>query len=268
MSRRLEGQTAWISGAASGIGEAVARLFAAEGARVAIVDLQVGRARQLQQELLSAGGQALAVPGDVSSEADIQQSIADTVSHFGGLQIIVNCAGIVHVQTLDEYSTADWEQLMAVNLRSVFLSVRHGIAHLRQNVRSYVVNLGSISSFVGQSSTPAYTAAKYAVLGLSRSIALDYAADGVRCNCVCPGITDTPMLRQHMSPNFGERLAERLHRVPLGRALKAEEVARAALYFSCEDSAGVTGTSLVIDGGYLAAAEWNRRDVALPGDLP
>lgn len=267
MSRRLEGQTAWVSGGASGIGEAVVRLFAAEGARVAIADRQVERAKQLQQEVAAANGQSLVVRCDVSSETEIEQSIERTVSHFGGLQIIVNCAGIVHVQTLDEYSTADWDQLMAVNLRSVYLSVRHGIEHLRKQARSYVVTLGSISSFVGQGSTPAYTASKFAVLGLSRSIALDYASDGVRCNCICPGITDTPMLRHHMSPNFEEQLAERLHRVPMGRALSAGEVAKAALYFSCEDSAGVTGTSLVVDGGYLAAAEWNRRDIALPGDL-
>lgn len=265
MSRRLDGQTAWVSGGASGIGEAVVRLFAAEGARVAIVDVQAERAGQLQKEIAAGGGGALAIPGDVSSEAQVERSIEQTAEHFGGLHIIVNCAGIVHIQTLDQYSTADWDQLMAVNVRSVFLSVRYGMHHLRKQARSYVVNIGSISSFVGQASTPAYTASKHAVLGLSRSIALDHAVDGVRCNCVCPGVTDTPMLRHHMSPNFDQRLSERLHRVPTGRAIAPAEVARAALYLSCEDSAGVTGTSLVIDGGYLAAAEWNCPDVILPG---
>ncbi len=120
---------------------------------------------------------------------------------------------------------------MAINLRSIYLSLRFALPHMRRAGKSYIVNLGSISSFVGQASTPAYTASKYAVLGLSRSIALDHAADGVRCNCICPGITDTPMLRHHMSPDFESRLSARLHRVPLGRALAASEVARAALYF-------------------------------------
>ena len=170
----------------------------------------------------------------------------------------MNCAGIVHVQLLHEYSQEQWDRLMGVNVKSIFFSIKHGLAHLRKNPRSYMVNIGSISSFVGQASTPAYTASKYAVLGLSRSIALDYAALGLRCNCVCPGITDTPMLREHLNktPDPGATLAKRVRRVPLGAALKPMEIARAVLYLSCEDSAGVTGTSLVVDGGYLAAAEW------------
>ena len=116
-----------------------------------------------------------------------------------------------------------------------------------------------MASFVGQGSTPAYTASKGAVLMLSKSIALDYAADGLRCNCVCPGITDTPMLREHlnMNPDPEAALRQRLRRVPMGVALSPDDIARAVLYFACEDSAGVTGTSLVVDGGYLAAAEWN-----------
>jgi NAD(P)-dependent dehydrogenase (short-subunit alcohol dehydrogenase family) len=147
---------------------------------------------------------------------------------------------------------------MSVNLKSVFFSFKHAWAHLRKNPRSYIVNIGSISSFVGQAATPGYTASKFAVLGLSRSIALDYAVGGLRCNCVCPGITDTPMLREHLdaSGDAETALANRLRRVPLGKALQPLEVARAVLYLSCEDSAGVTGTSLVVDGGYLAAAEW------------
>jgi NAD(P)-dependent dehydrogenase (short-subunit alcohol dehydrogenase family) len=129
---------------------------------------------------------------------------------------------------------------------------------LKRNARSYVVNIGSISSYVGQGGTPAYTASKGAVLMLSKSIALDYAADGLRCNCVCPGITDTPMLREHLdkTPNPDATLAARVRRVPIGVALTPADIAKAALYLSCEDSAGVTGTSLVVDGGYLTAAEW------------
>ncbi len=150
-------------------------------------------------------------------------------------------------------------QSVEVNLKSIFFSIKHGIQYLKRQSPSYVVNVGSVSSFVGQAATPAYTASKSAVLGLSRSIALDYAAIGLRCNCVCPGITDTPMLREHLDKTSDPEatLAGRLRRVPMRLPLKPAEIARAILYLSCDDSAGVTGTSLVVDGGYLAAAEWD-----------
>ncbi len=244
MGERLRGQTAWISGAASGIGAATARLFAEEGANVAAVDIR--------------GGETVTIQADVSSEEQVRDSLAKTVARFDSLHIIVNCAGLVHVKQLHEYDGADWDRLMGVNLKSIFFSVKHGLQYLRRQPRSYVVNVGSISSFVGQAATPAYTASKSAVLGLTRSIALDYAALGVRCNCVCPGITDTPMLREHLdkTPDPEATLSERLRRVPMRSALQPADIARAVLYLSCEDSAGVTGTSLVVDGGYLAAAEW------------
>ena len=259
MGCRLEGQTAWISGSASGIGAATARLFADEGGKVALVDVHADRVNSVRDAIAARGGNALAIAVDVSVETDVRDSLAETVAHFGGLNTIVNCAGIVHVGPLHEYDEADWDRLMGVNLKGIFFSIKHGLQHLRRNKRSYVVNVGSISSFVGQASTPAYTASKSAVLGLSRSIALDYASLGLRCNCVCPGITDTPMLREHLDkgPNPEAKLADRLRRVPMRTALSPDDIARAVLYLSCEDSSGVTGTSLVVDGGYLAAAEWD-----------
>jgi NAD(P)-dependent dehydrogenase (short-subunit alcohol dehydrogenase family) len=259
MAGRLNGQTAWISGAASGIGEATARLFADEGACVTLVDVQEERGRASAESIMRRSGRAAFVSADVSSEESVKYSITQTVARFGGLNIVVNCAGIVHLGPLHQYTEADWDRLMGVNLKSIFFSVKHAIPFLRQARRSYVVNVGSISSFVGQAETPAYTASKAAVLGLSRSIALDYASLGLRCNCVCPGITDTPMLREHLdvTPDPTATLAARLRRVPTRTALAPEDIARAILYLSCEDSAGVTGTSLVVDGGYLAAAEWD-----------
>ena len=256
--KRLDGQVVWISGASSGIGEATAELFAAEGAKVALVDVQVDRGQQVVGEILNSGGQAIYLEADVSESSQVARSIAETVKQFGGLQIIVNCAGVVHVGPLHDYSEGEWDTLMGVNLKSIFFSLKYGLAHLRRNERSYVVNIGSVSGFIGQAHTPAYTSSKHAVIGLTRSIALDYAVDGIRCNNVCPGITDTPMLRYHLNtaPDPEEALANRLRRVPMGIALKPMDVARAALYFSCEDSAGITGTSLVIDAGYTAAAEW------------
>ncbi len=255
---RLQGQVVWISGAASGMGEASAELFAAEGGRVAVVDVQVERGRQVVGRITDQGGEAVFLACDVAQEDQVRESIEATAVHFGALQAIVNCAGIVHVAPLHAYSEQEWDRLMGVNLKSIFFSVKHGIAHLRKQKRSYMVNIGSVGSFIGQAGTPAYTTSKHAVLGLSRSIALDYAVDGLRCNCICPGITDTPMLRFHLNTTADPEatLAERLRRVPMGVALMPADIARAALYFCCEDSAGITGTSLVVDGGYMTAAEW------------
>jgi NAD(P)-dependent dehydrogenase (short-subunit alcohol dehydrogenase family) len=257
MSRRLTGQTAWISGAASGIGAATARLFVEEGANVALVDIRADRGEMTAEH----GGATVSIQADVSVEDQVRDSLANTVDAFGALNIIVNCAGVVHVEPLHEYDEDDWDRLMGVNLKGIFFSVKHGVQYLRRKPPSYVVNIGSISSFVGQAATPAYTASKSAVLGLSRSIALDYAAIGLRCNCVCPGITDTPMLREHLdkTPDPEATLTERLRRVPLRLPLSPRDIAKAVLYLSCEDSVGVTGTSLVVDGGYLAAAEWDSR---------
>jgi NAD(P)-dependent dehydrogenase (short-subunit alcohol dehydrogenase family) len=270
MSGRLSGQSVWISGGASGIGAATVRLFASEGARIAIIDVQEEPGRRLEAEVRSAGGEARFIPCDVAQEDQVRSSIEQTAARFEGLQVVVNAAGMVDVRTLEETTEEEWDRLMAVNLKSIVFSFKHGVPHLRANDRSYVVNVGSISSLVGQAGTPAYTTSKAAVLGLSRSIALDYAAIGVRCNCVCPGITDTPMLRHHLAASGDARqsLGRRVRRVPLGRVLTPGEIARAILYFSCEDSAGVTGTSLVIDGGYTTAAEWDSPRITLPDDLP
>ena len=192
MGNRLSGQVAWISGAGSGIGAATAALFIEEGARVALVDLHFRADSRPPGDITPEASAALLIQADVAIEDDVERSIEQAVAHFGGLNIIVNCAGVVHVKPLHEYESSEWDRLMGVNLKSIFFSVKHGLTYLRSARPSYVVNVGSISSFVGQAATPAYTASKSAVLGLTRSIALDYAALGVRCNCVCPGITDTP----------------------------------------------------------------------------
>ena len=226
---------------------------------MAVVDLRADRAQQAAKEICLAGGQAVGFRCDVGQEEDVRSCIEKTVKKFGTLSIIVNNAGVVYVRKLHESSEQEWDRLMAVNIKSIFFSLKHGLRHLSNIRRSWIVNIGSISSFVGQANTPAYTTSKHAVLGLTRSIALDYARYGVRCNCVCPGITETPMLREHLEMTTDPQgaLSARLRRVAMGVALSPEHIARAVLYLSCDDSFGVTGTSLTIDCGYLAAAEWD-----------
>jgi NAD(P)-dependent dehydrogenase (short-subunit alcohol dehydrogenase family) len=268
MSARLAGQVAWISGAASGIGAATARLFASEGASVAIVDVCDQDGEQLVNEIASSGGKAMYSHCDVASSEQVRLSIESTVAQFGSLNIVVNCAGIVHVGLLHEYSEDDWDQLMAVNVKGIFFSLTQAFPHFQKIARSYMVNVGSISSHVGQRLTPAYTTSKGAVLSLTQSIALDYASMGLRCNCVSPGITDTPMLRKHLNttPDPDATLRQRVRRVPMNRAMHPDDIARSILYLSCEDSSGISGTTIVVDGGYLAAGEWDTVDDSMtPG---
>ena len=255
---RLENQVAWISGATSGIGAATARLFAREGAKVVLVGRRVALSRRLAAELKAPGGEALAIACDVSKERQVRDSIRRTVERFGRLDILVNNAGMVHIKPLHEYTEAEWDHVMAVNVKSMFFAVKHAMPLLRRAGRGYIVNVGSISSFVGQALTPVYTTSKHAIVGLTKSIALDYATDGIRCNCVCPGITDTPMLREHLNaqPDPEAALAARLRRVPMGVALTPDDVAKTILFLSCEESSGITGTTQIIDAGYLTAAEW------------
>ena len=262
MPERLQGQVAWISGGASGIGEATARLFAEEGASVAIADVRDELGDQLAADIRSAGRIAAYSKCDVSDTSQVKQSVDSTVKEFGKLDIVVNCAGIVHVGMLHEYAEDDWDRLMGVNVKGIFLALKHSISYLSRQERSYIINVGSISSHIGQRLTPAYTTSKGAVQSLTQSIALDYASMGLRCNNVCPGITDTPMLREHLNTTADpdETLRQRVRRVPMNRAMSPIDIARTILYLGCEDSSGVTGTSVVVDGGYLAAAEWDTAD--------
>jgi NAD(P)-dependent dehydrogenase (short-subunit alcohol dehydrogenase family) len=260
---RLSGKVAWISGATSGIGEATAELFAEEGAAVALIGRRVELSEQIADRIRTEGGRAMACACDVSSEDQVRTTIEETAERFGGIHIVVNNAGMVQVKPLHEYSSEEWDYLMAVNVKSMFFAVKHALPFLKAHRQSRVVNVGSISSFVGQATTPVYTTSKHAVLGLTRSIALDYAADGVLCNCVCPGITLTPMLQEHLDKTGDAEAAlrTRLGRVPLGRPLTPRDVAKSILYFASDDSAGVTGTSLVVDAGYLTAAEWHTEPI-------
>ena len=255
---KLAGRAVWISGGGSGMGAATARLFASHGAAVAIADVQAERGRDVVAAIARDGGRAVFHECDVARADRVRESIDATAATFGRLDVLVNSAGVVHVAPLHEYPEDDWDALFGVNLKSVYLATKFALPHLRRSPRSWIVNVGSIGSFTAQALTPAYNTSKAAVLQLTKAIAADYAADGVRCNCVCPGITDTPMLRYHLSKAADPDglLARRLRRSPTGVVLRSEDIARAILYLSCDDSVGITGTSLVVDGGYLAVSEW------------
>ena len=257
--KKLAGKTAWVSGANKGIGEGVARLFAAHGAKVAMIGRTAEEGVRIAGQIRNEGGEAFFIKCDVTDEAQIKASIQETVSMYGTVDILINNAGTVEVKMLHEYTAAEWDRLMSLNVRSMFLSFKYAFPYLATHERSYVVNIGSISSFVGQDMTPAYTASKGAVLNLSKSIGLDYARYGIRCNCVCPGITDTPLLHSHLNTEKDPEAhyRKRLERVPMNAPMYPSDIAKACLYFSCEDSSGITATSLIVDGGYLGCAEWD-----------
>jgi NAD(P)-dependent dehydrogenase (short-subunit alcohol dehydrogenase family) len=256
---RLDNQIAWISGAAQGIGAGAAMLFAEEGASVLVADINESMGTALVEQIIAKDQHAAFVKCDVTKACDVQKSIDAAVKTFGGLHIMINNVGIVDVGMLHQASEQIWTRVIDTNLKSIYYSLKYAFDYLQKNDKSYIVNVGSISSYVAQDRTPIYTTTKGAILQLTRSIAVDYARYGIRCNCICPGITDTPMLRHHLASlhDPDEHLAKRLRRVPIGRILTPRDIARSILYFSCEDSAGVTGTSTIIDGGYLAAAEWD-----------
>ena len=259
--KRLEARVALVSGAGSGIGQGIAELFAAEGAKVALLELDAAKGQETLERIHATGGEALLLPADVSKEADVRQAVAATLAAYGALHHLVNNAGIVLVKPLEECTEAEWDTVMAVNLKSVFLTVKHSLPALKRAEGATVVNVGSVSSFVGQGQTPSYVASKGAVMMLTKALALDYARYGIRVNCICPGITDTPLFRYHvsMTPDPEATLESRAARVPLGRFLTPRDIARAALYLSTDDSSGITGIAHVVDGGYLAAAEWDNR---------
>ena len=256
---KLTGKVAIVTGAASGIGRASAIAFGREGAKVVVADLSRSGAEETARWICSDGSEAFPIEVDVSSEADVHRMVEDTAARWGRIDILFNNAAVLLVKPVEQMSETEWDRVMAVNVKGSFLAVKHVVPHMRRGGGGAILNTGSIASLAGQVGTPAYSASKGAIALLTKSLALDLGRDRIRVNCICPGITDTPMLREHLGHGAeGEaRIKARLSRVPLGEILRPEDVARAVLYLLSDDSAGVTGVLHVVDAGLMAAAEFD-----------
>ena len=249
---RLDNKVAFISGGARGMGAAEARLFAQEGAKVVIGDVLDEEGHQTEAAINDFGGECLYVHLDVSSEESWAAAVAETISRFGKLNILVNNAGVVSRTPLEELDVEEWDRVININSKGVFLGTKAAIPEMRQLGGGSIVNVSSISGIVGQSDVSAvYNASKGAVRIFTKSTAIQYASEGIRANSIHPGPIDTPMttfLRQGDS----QAVAESIARIPLGRDGVPEDVAYGVLYLASDESSFVTGSELVIDGGFIA----------------
>lgn len=248
-----------VTGAASGIGRASAIAFAREGANVAVVDCNEEGAKETVRSMQSEDREVFLCCIDVTRETEIARMVQETVERWGRIDILFNNAGVLLVKPIEQMTEAEWDRVMAVNVKSAFLATKHVVPHMKRIGKGAILNTGSIGSFTGQVGTPVYSASKGAIALLTKSLALDLGRDGIRVNCICPGITDTAMLREHLGhgDEGEERIRARLARVPLGKILSPDDVARAAVYLVSNDSEGITGILHVVDGGLIAASEFN-----------
>jgi cyclopentanol dehydrogenase len=255
---RLDGKVALISGGARGQGATEAQLFAREGAKVVLGDLLDEAGKQVEETIRQQGGEATYVHLDVTSEADWVEAVGTAVNRYGTLDILVNNAGISGARArgepvhLEDATEAAWDRVLAVNAKGVFLGTKHAIPAMRQAGGGSIINISSIAGLVGGfgPSSGAYGASKGAVRLLTKSTATQYAKDGIRCNSVHPGFIDTPMTERSLSiPATRE---DRIRRTPLGRIGTPEDIAYGVLYLASDESSFVTGSELVIDGGYTA----------------
>lgn len=250
MNISFENQAALITGAGSGIGLATAQAFAEAGAAVALADLNHNTVQTAADQLTAAGHQAIAIRCDVANETDAAEAVERTVSAFGRLDAAYNNAGI-HAPVIEtaEADGEDFDRVIAVNLRGIWNCMKYELRHMRDQGSGAIVNCSSQSGLVGTAGLGAYTASKHAVIGLTRSAALEYASRGIRINAICPGTSDTPMVANAIAA-APEHMETIVNGIPLGRLGHADEIASAVLWL-CSPGAGFTvGQALVIDGGY------------------
>jgi NAD(P)-dependent dehydrogenase (short-subunit alcohol dehydrogenase family) len=253
---QLSGKVALITGAASGIGRAAALLFAHEGAALALADVNADAGQRVANEIAQSGGRAFFGPMDVTRAADCQRLVERAIREFGRIDILFNNAGIIRRATVLELSEDDWDRVMAVNVKSIYLLSREVIPHMQKAGGGTIINTASGWGLTGGARAAVYCASKGAAVLLTKAMAVDHGPQKIRVNCICPGDTDTGMLREE-ARQLGEEnsrfLAESAKR-PLGRVGTPEEIAQAALYLASDASSFVTGTALVVDGGGLAGS--------------
>ena len=248
---RLEHKVALISGGARGMGAAEARMFAREGARVVIGDVLETEGRQVEAEINEIGGECVFIHLDVTQESEWQRAVETAATRFGKLDVLVNNAGIVTMSTIEGTSGDEWDRVLDVNTKGVFLGTKAAIPEMRKAGGGSIVNISSISGMVGHvGGSAAYNASKGAVRIFTKSTAIQYATDGIRANSVHPGAIDTPMSGERLTNPELQRQAEA--RTPLGRTAHPDEVAYGVLFLASDESSFMTGSELVIDGGLTA----------------
>lgn len=249
MDKDLQGKTALVTGAASGIGKAVALLYGQHGANVMVSDVDEVQGQQVVDQLRASGANARFVKADVGDPAQCQHIVQETVSVFGSLDIACNNAGIGgELNMTADYSLEGWQQIINVNLNGVFFCLKYELAVMLEQHAGVIVNMASILGQVGTAGSPGYVAAKHGMIGLTQTAAIEYATKNIRINAVGPGYIDTPLLSQ-LSPEVRQQLVE-LH--PIGRLGKADEVAELVIWLSSDKASFVTGAYYPVDGGYLA----------------